>query len=586
MTKTKLSKRTLSLFSLLLILQLIPTLSYSEENQEPNDEDLTLELWQVVDAQAAAINASNDRQSFSERTLLGAIGYFAPNNSSDSCLDDERNYNCEDQLDSCETMARRGECLFRSAQCAKACLICPPSSDTSTFKIGETQGIPKDLIVGIFEHSLEQGIEDFKLPFSNMEALMIETAQIIIQTQDYMSNIVMQDPTYEKVRRSCLNYDEHCSSYAALGYCQSDFLGGDDFVMMMSKCAPACQACNEFELVQPCDVNFNFNVFQEGDLETMFRRMAGELDIPKHQLPFVPQVLSRPGGGDGAVDGAWLVTLEDFLTPEDCDRLIELGALKGYARSGLQDEEDKDEYRTSVNAWCDDDCAEDPTAKDVVKRISQTVGIPSEYSESLQMLKYTEGQYYKVHHDVALDSEFLALHGPRIITFFLYLNDVEEGGATRMVDVTNDDDDNENDDSDDEEDSEKDDSDDDDDSEKEEKYTPTPMDIQPKRGMAVVWANLNDKDMKKREDGTWHEALPVIRGVKYGANAWYRLRRFTDDCDEDVFDEWEEKHNIDDDDDDDNDDDNDDDDDDDDVDDNNDNKDEGDSNENVATITA
>jgi hypothetical protein len=112
------------------------------------------------------------------------------------------------------------------------------------------------------------------------------------------------------------------------------------------------------------------------------------------------------------------------------------------------------------------------------------------------------------------------------------------------------------------------------------------MDIQPKRGMAVVWANLNDKDMKKREDGTWHEALPVIRGVKYGANAWYRLRRFTDDCDEDVFDEWEEKHNIDDDDDDDDDDDNDDDDDDDDVDDNNDNKDEGDSNENVATITA
>jgi prolyl 4-hydroxylase len=571
MTKIILSKTILSLVSLVLVLQLTPTLSYLEENQEPNDEDLTLELWQVVDAQAAAIAASNDKQAFSERTLLGAIGYFAPNNSSDSCLDDERKYNCEDQLDSCETMARRGECLFRSAQCPKACLTCPPSSDSPTFKIGETQGIPKALIEGIFEHALEQGIKDFELPFSDMEALMIQTAQIIIQTRDYMTNIVMQDPIYKKVRRSCLNYDEHCSSYAALGYCQSDFMGGDDFVMMMSKCAPACQACHEFELVQPCDVNFNFNVFQEGDLETMFRRMAGELDIPKHQLPFVPRVHSRPGGGDGVVDGAWLVTLEDFLTAKDCDRLIELGALEGYDRSGLQDEEDEDEYRTSVNSWCDGDCAEDPTAKDVVKRISQTTGIPSEYSESLQMLKYTEGQYYKVHHDVALDSEFLALHGPRIITFFLYLNDVEEGGATRMVDITNDDDD-ENDDNDDEDDSEKEDG-------ETEKYTPTPVDIQPKRGMAVVWANLNDKDMKKREDGTWHEALPVLRGLKYGANAWYRLRRYSDDCDEDVFDEWKEKHNIEVEEDDD-------DDDDDDFDDSNDTKDEDDSNENIATITA
>lgn len=538
-------------FSLLL---LNPALSYLEGNQEDNDRELTSELWRVVDEQAAASASRNPEQAFSERTLLGAIGYFAASNSSESCLEENDEsttlmITCHDQLDNCETLAKRGECLYRSTECPKACLTCPITEES--FKIGETQGIPEDLIEGVFEHALENEIDNLVLPVNSFEELMIQTAQIIIQTQDYMTNVVMQDPSYQKVRRSCLNYDEHCSAYAAVGYCRPDFMGGDDFVMMMSKCAPACQACHQFELVQPCDVNFNYNIFQEGDLETMFTRMAGELDIPKEELPFTPKILSRPGGdGNNTVDGAWLIALEDFLSEEECERLIDLGALRGYERSGLQDEDDKEEYRTSVNSWCDGDCANDPMAKKVVQRISDTIGIPSEYSESLQMLRYTEGQYYKVHHDVALDSEFRALYGPRIVTFFLYLNDVEEGGATRMVDIKDDgiESDDEEEDTDDD-DNDDDDNDDDsgedyDDDDEDEKYTPIPIDVRPKRGMAVVWANLNDKDMKKRETGTWHEALPVIKGVKYGANAWYRLRRYSDDCDEDAFDAWREKNGL------------------------------------------
>ena len=42
------------------------------------------------------------------------------------------------------------------------------------------------------------------------------------------------------------------------------------------------------------------------------------------------------------------------------------------------------------------------------------------------MLRYEKGQLYKPHHDADQDDVALAC-GPRILTFFLYLSDVDEG---------------------------------------------------------------------------------------------------------------------------------------------------------------
>jgi prolyl 4-hydroxylase len=71
---------------------------------------------------------------------------------------------------------------------------------------------------------------------------------------------------------------------------------------------------------------------------------------------------------------------------------------------------------------------------------------------------------------------------------FLYLNDVEAGGGTNFprLDLT----------------------------------------VMPKRGKAVLWPSvLNDRPNEK--DGrTNHQALPVEKGVKYGANAWLHQRDF------------------------------------------------------------
>ena len=59
-------------------------------------------------------------------------------------------------------------------------------------------------------------------------------------------------------------------------------------------------------------------------------------------------------------------------------------------------------------------------------------GIPQNNYESFQILEYQEGQFYRSHHDSSGKNKDKAT-GHRILTFFLYLNDVEEGGETRFT---------------------------------------------------------------------------------------------------------------------------------------------------------
>ena len=50
--------------------------------------------------------------------------------------------------------------------------------------------------------------------------------------------------------------------------------------------------------------------------------------------------------------------------------------------------------------------------------------------------------------------------------------------------------------------------------------------VQPKKGNAVLWPSVVDEDIEKKDFRTDHEALPVIKGVKFGANAWIHTRNY------------------------------------------------------------
>lgn len=184
-----------------------------------------------------------------------------------------------------------------------------------------------------------------------------------------------------------------------------------------------------------------------------------------------------------------MVIFDNAITDEMADRLIELGGTEGYQRSAdvgkqLADGSyDKKVYagRTSYNAGCQNECYEDPIAQRVMERAEDITGIPELNSEWLQLLRYEKDQHYNRHHDI-IEYQAKSQCGARIFTLHFYLSDVEEGGGTSFPDLD--------------------------------------LVVTPKRGRAVLWPSVYDHDPNVKDPRTEHAAMSVIKGVKYGANAW------------------------------------------------------------------
>ena len=265
-----------------------------------------------------------------------------------------------------------------------------------------------------------------------------------------------------------------------------------------------CQSCDQVHLQTRCPpVDLQApKVWHPGSLDAMFINLTTHLDYQKYN----PQILSRPTKVQYDADhktGPWIVVLDNFITDEECNRLIELGAIEGYQRSNAVGQEMLDgtfenllnEARTSHNAWCKNKCYEDPIAKRVMDRIASITGIPEENSEFLQLLKYNVGEFYKTHHDY-IDYLQTRPQGVRLLTVFLYLNDVNEGGGTNfpLLNIT----------------------------------------CMPKKGRALIWPSVLNDNPDVEDERTSHQALVVESGIKYAANAWLHQRDYKepyrDDC--------------------------------------------------------
>lgn len=312
--------------------------------------------------------------------------------------------------------------------------------------------------------------------------LQEETLKIVNSSIEYFHNVVKKDPKYAKVRDECKNRDERCSFWAASGECTANPS------YMTIHCALSCQTCDQLDYNVRCPKDpSQVKALGPGDLNRLFERL-----VATH--PGV-EVHSRPPSDPSSPHKPWIITFDDFLTPSECDRLIELGGNKGYERStnvGKMKfdgtfESDVSTTRTSHNAWCVDECYDDPISQQVVHRIANVTGISERNQENMQMLRYDVGQFYRQHHDY-IEADVERLSGPRVLTFFLYLNDVEEGGGTKFNDLG--------------------------------------IVVQPKKGRALLWPSVVDVDPMAKEFTTDHEALPVERGIKFGANAWIHMFDF------------------------------------------------------------
>lgn len=131
---------------------------------------------------------------------------------------------------------------------------------------------------------------------------------------------------------------------------------------MYVNCAPACRACEKLTIEGRCPLDPNAtDAWGAGDLSRMFEKVTTDAEFQKYE----PRILSRPQYAEGEskenVDyqiGPWVVLLENFLTPEECEKLIALGHVEGYERSSDVGElkfdgtyeDDVNEGRTSTNS--------------------------------------------------------------------------------------------------------------------------------------------------------------------------------------------------------------------------------------------
>ena len=180
----------------------------------------------------------------------------------------------------------------------------------------------------------------------------------------------------------------------------------------------------------------------------------------------------------------------NVFTPNECNQIINL-AKPNLFRSKLGVDEKTGIERTSKQTWIKKDAL--PCVERCSKFVADLTGLPVENQELWQVLRYEPGQEYRVHFDACssntdeynscIKNENDKGWGKRVYTFFIYLNDVPEGGET---------------------------------------YFPRLNKIyKPKQGTAIFWNNLT-KDQKMAHPYSEHAGMPVKKGEKWAINVWIR----------------------------------------------------------------
>eukprot|EP00934_Nitzschia_sp_Nitz4_P002205 Nitzschia sp. Nitz4//scaffold313_size41840//31735//33102//NITZ4_007439-RA/size41840-processed-gene-0.14-mRNA-1//-1//CDS//3329547439//2205//frame0 len=266
-----------------------------------------------------------------------------------------------------------------------------------------------------------------------------------------------------------------------------------------------CASCDAFldarrlidpkERCSPEHLNTTDPIWKPGDLNLLFEDWATN---PEY-APLQPKVLSTPNpaqfqgkevDSDSRIpQGPWVMIFDNFLSSDEADALIRGGELVGFDRSTDQGavnaagemEKVVSTTRTSSNAWCTGVCEQLPEVSAVTQRIEQVTKIPRSHFESFQILEYGHNQFYRRHHDSSNGKDDTP-PGHRILTFFLYLTDVEEGGETY--------------------------------------FNQLDLAVSPKKGRALVWPSVLNDTPHLWDPRMFHEAKDVIRGTKYAANHW------------------------------------------------------------------
>ena len=180
-----------------------------------------------------------------------------------------------------------------------------------------------------------------------------------------------------------------------------------------------------------------------------------------------------------------LFVVRGFLDPATCIAMIERIDARKHP-SDIVDDMGIANFRTSET--CDLDSA-DPVVAEVELGISDLLGLPLDHGEPLQGQRYAPGQEFRPHTDTFNPGGYdFLVHtqsgGQRSWTAMIYLNEPEDGGATRFKTIG--------------------------------------KTIQPETGKLLTWNNLLPDGTPN--PATLHQGMKVRRGTKYVLTKWFRQR--------------------------------------------------------------
>ena len=535
--------------------------SQAAEEEEDDDDDDSLSLT----------SSSSSSQQSQQQQQTHHLQQQQPTRKRGSTT---KGFPCEDQNEKCSQWANRGKCISHASYmnrfCRRSCELCEDQQDLSTDPIQRFQQLLQGGDMGIIQqYTHDQWTHNHTDNDNNSDNDQKKKNNNILSTKEQVQERILEARTYletkvygmmdDRTIELCKNKSELCAIWAILGHCETNakcmcllvgwllvpriqylllatlvllcgrffffcitnmelFLvasvfwgvfGGNvcvcvfwwgEKIVMKKNCAPVCFSCDYVTIEGRCPLDPTApNAWGPGDLNRMFTKLTTTTTTTTTEGPYRSNhsitILSSPTSTQNGGGGPWVITIEDLLTEQESQRMIELGTQEGYQRSadvGYVRPDGSYEKsihvgRTSENAWCQKDCVRDPVTQQIMARISDLIDIPETNSEHLQLLKYEEGQYYHVHHDY-IDYHTRRQHGVRILTVFLYLNDVEAGGGTNFDQLN--------------------------------------ITVLPKRGRALLWPSVLNDHPDDKDPRMTHQALPVERGIKYAANAWFHMRDF------------------------------------------------------------
>jgi hypothetical protein len=114
--------------------------------------------------------------------------------------------------------------------------------------------------------------------------------------------------------------------------------------------------------------------------------------------------------------------LSRMLSHEECDHIMATAEGALTPSTVAQSRELDERTRKSETAWLGKN--DDKIVRRITHRLLKHCDRPTDNCESLQVVRYKPGGFYKPHHDAFKEKN------PRMYTFLIALNDDYEGGAT------------------------------------------------------------------------------------------------------------------------------------------------------------